>query len=363
MKINICYAFVLIAIFSCRNSNVKPVIPEDKSPVIVPLIAGEFRADEADFGDVIELTGVSKPVDVIFKVSGTRMVTNDSLLIVQNRHDNYSYLLFSLPDFHYIKSVGIVGNGPDEFLYPKMISGTNTGSKCLILNKNRLYSLDRTLNLKREKFIFPETGSPFDTRDIASLNDSCFLFVNSTPKGKEISRIAFSADSSVITDIFNLSFLKGHKGWATYIGDFGINRERDRIVYAYKYFKRLVFTTLGGSDSRVLYFNATEVERKDAISTLGPDNVTHYWGISAQKNHIYLLYSGRTPIEVGNDFRTGKDYIFVEQFDWNGNPVRKFKLDHWGYFCVNEDETKLYLASVNDENPFYEYDLPPLAAN
>ncbi len=357
------YAIVLILVFSCRNANVKPVITEDKSLVIVPLIAGEFRVDEADFGDVIELTGVSKPVDVIFKVSETKMVTKDSLLIVQNRHNNNSYMMFSLPDIHYIKSTGIIGNGPDEFLYPKIITGTNPGSKCLILNKNKVYSIDSSLNLKREMFTFPDTGSQFDSRDIAALNDSCFLYVNSTSRGKEISKISFSGDSSGVTDIFNLSFIKGHKGWATYIGDFGINRERDRIVYAYKYFKRLVFTTLDGNESRILYFNAPEIEKKDAINTLVPDNVTHYWGISAQKNHLYLLYSGRTPIEVGNEFRSGKHYIFVEQFDWNGNPVRKFKLDHWGYFCVNEAETKLYLASVNDEDPFYEYDLPPLTTN
>lgn len=356
-------AIVLVLIFSCRNSNVKPVISEDKSPVIVPLIAGEYRVDDEDFGDVIDLSGISKPVDVIFKVSETKMVTNDTLLIVKNRHINNSFMLFSLPDFHYIKSIGIIGNGPDEFLYPKLISGTNSGNRCLILNKNKGYSIDSTLHLNREKFIFPETGSPFDTRDLSVLNDSSFLYVNSTPKGKEISKITFSADSSVITDIFNLSFLKGHKGWATYIGDFGINREKDRIVYAYKYFKRLVFTTLDGSVSRVINFNASEIEKKDAISTLGPENVTHYWGISAQKNHLYLLYSGRTPIEVGNEFRSGKHYIFVEQFDWNGNPVRRFKLDHWGYFCVNESETKLYLASVTDENPFYVYDLPPLVTS
>ncbi|MHC1779798.1 MAG: BF3164 family lipoprotein [Bacteroidales bacterium] len=362
VKVIYC-AIVLVSVFSCRNVNVKPVITEDKSPVIAPLIAGEFCVDDADFGDVIELTGVSKPVDVIFKVSETRMVTNDTLLIVKNRHNNNSFMLFSLPDFHYIKSVGIVGNGPDEFLYPKLISGTNSGNKCLILNKNKVYSIDSSLNLKREMFTFPDTGSPFDTRDLSFLNDSSFLYVNSTPKGKEVSKISFSADSISISDIYNLSFLKGHKGWATYIGDFGINRERNRIVYAYKYFKRLVFTTLDGLESRVIYFNAPEIEKKDAINTLGPDNVTHYWGISAQQNYIYLLYSGRTPLEVGKDFKSGKNYIYVEQFDWNGNPVRKFKLDHWGYFCVNESETKLYLASVTDENPFYVYDLPPLVVS
>ncbi len=91
---------------------------------------------------------------------------------------------------------------------------------------------------------------------------------------------------------------------------------------------------------------------------LGPDNVTHYWGMSAQEDYLHVLYSGRTPMEVGRELNNTPGYIYVEQFDWNGNPIRKFKLDHWGYFCVNEEENSIYLASTTDENPFFICKLP-----
>lgn len=363
MKKIIYLLSILTLTFSCKNvAEIKGLV-DDVPSVVEPLITGEFQIEEEDFGAVIELTGVSKPVDVIFKVSGTKMVTDDTLLIVQNRHKTNTFMLFSLPEFKYLKSFGLIGNGPDEFLYPKLIAGTNSISKCLILNKSKMYSLDKDLNLKREKILFPETDSPYDSREISYLCDSSFLFVDTTPNGKEISKLTFAADTQNISHIFNLSFLKGHKGWATYIGDFGINKKRDRIVYAYKYFKRLVFTRLDGSDARVINFRAPEIEKKDIIRTLGPDNITHFWGISAQRNYVYFLYSGRTPLEVGEEFKSGKHYIFMEQYDWNGNPIRKFKLDQWGYFCVNESETKLILASVTDENPFFVYDLPQLVSS
>ncbi|MBN2755846.1 MAG: hypothetical protein JXR51_01635 [Bacteroidales bacterium] len=50
---------------------------------------------------------------------------------------------------------------------------------------------------------------------------------------------------------------------------------------------------------------------------LAPTNITYYWKISQTSENVYLSYSGRTPIEVGNDFKKGIDYIHIEEFDWN----------------------------------------------
>ena len=50
-------------------------------------------------------------------------------------------------------------------------------------------------------------------------------------------------------------------------------------------------------------------------------------------------------------------YIYVEQYDWNGIPIRKYKLDQWGYFTVDEKNEKLYLTSTNHDDPFFEYNL------
>ena len=46
------------------------------------------------------------------------------------------------------------------------------------------------------------------------------------------------------------------------------------------------------------------------------------------------------------DNKLKKKYIFVEQYDWNGNPIKRYKLDDWGYFCVDENNSKIYLVST-----------------
>jgi hypothetical protein len=58
--------------------------------------------------------------------------------------------------------------------------------------------------------------------------------------------------------------------------------------------------------------------------------------------------------------RNFSGFIYVEKFDWNGNPIKKYKLDHWGYFCVDSNRNKIIMASMNTEQPFLEFDLGSL---
>lgn len=88
--------------------------------------------------------------------------------------------------------------------------------------------------------------------------------------------------------------------------------------------------------------------------------MTYYWGMSAHKDYVYLLYSGRTPLVVHRELAKGDGSIFVEQFDWNGNPIRKFKLDHWGYFGVDENNGNIYQVSTTLEDPILCYQMPKI---
>ena len=63
------------------------------------------------------------------------------------------------------------------------------------------------------------------------------------------------------------------------------------------------------------------------------------------------------PYQVGRDNNKGNYYIHVEKFDWNGQPIAKYKLDRWGYFTVDEENNFLYLVSTNDDSTFFKYKL------
>ncbi len=312
------------------------------------------------FGPIMELKGVSQPVDRIFKVSDIEMIAKDSFLIVKNRNEDFLFMAFSLPYFRYIKSFGRRGNGPGEFQFPSLVKTESADVLCYIFEKshNKLYSLNMNFDINKLPLQLPSTQRKYSDKQLFALSDSNFIHVESIKGGEAVFNVQANVDSASSSLIHNLSFSEEHKNWAAYIGDFGASKKNQCMVFAYKYFKRLTFMDMEGDKSRTLVFKEMEAKTGDAIHMLGSDNVTHYWGMSAQEDYLYVLYSGRTPIEVGKELNNTTGYIYVEQFDWNGKPIRKFKLDHWGYFCVNQEENTIYQASTTDEKPFFCYKLP-----
>jgi hypothetical protein len=130
------------------------------------------------------------------------------------------------------------------------------------------------------------------------------------------------------------------------------------MVYAYKYFKRLAFMDFEANTVRTVNFSEKEPKNGDEIAMLAPENVTHYWGMSGQDRYVYVLHSGRSPVDVSMELKKGPGHIDVEKFDWNGNPVRKYRLDHWGYFCVDEKAKRIYMLSGIEDDPFWVYTIP-----
>lgn len=358
----------LLAVTSCGNSGTsgnqdENARQEDLQPVVAslpPLENGTVNVSEADFGTVMELTGESHPVPEIFPVSETEIVVKDSLLILRNFNPRGNMVnLFTLPDFRFVTSLLPAGRGPMEFLSPHIIPTQEKDKLCYVYDSSldKLFTVNAGLSVSNHPVTLQKEGD-FAQRQFSRASDSSLFYVESTDKGKSIFKIDQTADSATVSEYYNLGFSKAHKGWAAYIGDFGENREKNRLVYAYKYFKKILFLDTQTGNVKVLDFDEKPIEGKDNIGTLGPDNVTYYWGMTAGKEYVYLLYSGRTPLVVTRELAKGPGYIFVEQFDWNGNPVRKFKLDHWGYFGVDEANHTIYQVSSSLEDPILSYKMP-----
>jgi hypothetical protein len=39
----------------------------------------------------------------------------------------------------------------------------------------------------------------------------------------------------------------------------------------------------------------------------------------------------------------------------SAGPLKRYRLDHWGYFCVDEPNRTIYVAAVSAEHPLYAY--------
>ncbi|MDR1222844.1 MAG: TolB-like 6-bladed beta-propeller domain-containing protein, partial [Tannerella sp.] len=199
----------------------------------------------------------------------------------------------------------------------------------------------------------------FSNRSLVNIAPDDFIYADDSPTGKSIFRATKEADSIKIHEVFNLALNPKRKSPFSYIGDFVANPGKNRMAYAYKYFKIIKFMDLEAQTVRTVNFEREEFDENSLYKINGLDqNVTHYWGACAQDESVYFLYSGRTPYDVSRENSKNNCYIYVEQYDWNGNPVNKFRLDQWGYFTVDEPDKKIYLFSTNHDDPFFIYDLP-----
>jgi len=367
MKKLVYFVVFAAVITSCRGEKTSPEIMPVADINFKPLVTGDTLLSEKVFGDVVELKGRSIVSDFNFNKREAKMLIKDSFLIIRIRNGNYNFAAFSLPDIKHIKSFGFYKyessfgldvRGVDE-LHPRLVPLWDCEYPAAICNNGILYYLTKDFKMIRRANYFPNRDPRHDYQYIP-FSDSLNYYIDKTESGLSVFQMKLLKDSLQIKKLYDLSVSNQIRSWAAYLGYFAANPEKKRLVFAYKNFKRIKFMDSSGRSARNIIFSNELIKERNPIKILAPDNTTHYWGICSGKNYIYALYSGRTPLTVSKEIRNSPGYIFVEQYDWNGNPVRKFKLDHWGFFCVNEAEDKIYLLSVTQKNTFIVYDLPEM---
>ena len=88
-----------------------------------------------------------------------------------------------------------------------------------------------------------------------------------------------------------------------YIGNLAVNPKKNRIVYAYGYYKKLKYLTLDASAIKDIDYNLDKFKAKTLRIVDGLDqNVGHFYGITGCENYVYCAYSGRIPSDLSADW-------------------------------------------------------------
>ena len=268
---------------------------------------------------------------------------------------------FSFPELRLQKTTGRRGQAPDEFMFPTLVPSNTEGAVGYLFEPSlhKLYKIDQNGALERLEKPFLEKKSDDNygpSMELANIGADDFMYVTDSKTGKSIFRI--TGDTTEEKEVVSLSLNAARKSPFAYIGSFAVNPRKNRMAYAYKYFKIIKFMDLEAKEIKTVNFERDDFKDETAYKVNGLDqNVTHYWGACAGDKYVYFLYSGRTPTEVMKESNKGDYYIFVEQYDWNGNPVKRYKLDQWGYFTVDEAHNKLYIVSADHDDPFFEFEM------
>lgn len=352
---------------SCGNPKPALITVEEKSDRVLvnrsqaPLEPGIVDISDKDFGETVELKGSPIVSDALFEPRELEMLIKGDLMILKT-HDSGGMIKFlKLPGLHLAREIGVKGQGPGELLYPRLVATSDPGLLCYLydMQQEKVYRIDTSFQLAESGFsLEKENGQMFGSKQWVETGNREFFYVSNSTTGKGIYRYLPDQPDSVKLMYDLEEGFKKNLGWSALIGDYTGNREKNRLVFAYKYFHHIRFIDWKTGLSRTLRFvtpSNADTESADPRTVLAPTSITHYWGICAQPEHVYCIYSGRTPLEVGKEFREGTDHIFIEQYDWNGHPVKRYRLDHWGYFCVDEARRTIYVAAVSSEEPLYSY--------
>ncbi len=360
IKKHILLIFILLP-FSCNNSSKQSKTTINNIVENTELKNETIHLSDDDFGEIIELKGKAVNLPANIEIREPQMlIKDDYLIIVSPFVGNNLFKIFSLADFKLISKFGMSGGGPNEFNTPDIVP-TDEKDKLFYIYEypiQRLSYVTNNFKLHRCKIKFPKGKlSASSLRTIHVLSENNMLYVAMSGNGKKIYHFK-PHDAIPEKPVFDLALDEKYNNWAAYIGRFGLNYQKDRMVYAYNYFREIKFMDLKANHVKNIIFDYKKPKAGDAVAMLAPTNITYYWAMAQTNKNVYFNYNGITPVDWVQRAKKGIEFSIIEEYNWNGEPMRRFKLDHAGYFCVDGKRNKLYLLATNAEEPFYVYDLP-----
>jgi hypothetical protein len=340
----IMYVF-LLAMIACRT---KPALD-----------SGEIVLKEQDaFGEVIELRDEKIETNFVIDPRIRGMLLKNDRLVLQYEK-NPPLVILALPALNFITNKGTRGNGPDEFIFPALVPATSQDVICYVFEQTnrKIYTLDNRQELSYYAFDLPKSNDHIMTSQVMNMGENDFIYVESVEKGISIMRATQKGNDSIeCRQVCSLLLKPDLESPVPYKVYMAANAKKNRIVCAYMYYKIIKFIDLESGAIKTINFKQSEFDENTLRVADGLDlNVTHYWGICGGDMYVYLYYVGRTPEETA---KMERPFAYVEQYDWDGNPIRKYKLNRTGRFVVNEQTKCLYLADFGEDDPFYVYHLP-----
>ncbi|MCD7937237.1 MAG: TolB-like 6-bladed beta-propeller domain-containing protein [Tannerellaceae bacterium] len=319
-----------------------------------------------EFPETIPLTGDIIPLDTALFRYPFRIAVRENIAIIQDLHNIDHYLhAFSFPEWTHLVSFAPRGEGPEEMIICETFQFNSLDS---------LWTLDPNKMVIHRYEIVPDEKS-------ATLAEVI-------PVQKELLRsldLAVTPDGFIVPDYTgeyryhllnrqgNLVQSGGHipteekgdlsvataQGWRPF---FDFNEEKGILAMATQLGEVIEIFDLADTTHIVKYgpLGAPLFSVHDGNGY--PEGIMGFVDIQVTGQYIYAVFEGTwfskklefyaqniKPVSGGNQ-------IYV--FDFKGNPVRKYLLDHYIYSLdVHEDEGLIYALDLNQDEPVVRFRL------
>ena len=329
---------ILVFFISCNNSNDVIVVTEFEN-------VGELVADIHKLPNPILLPRL--------------MLVSDSLLFVYKEKEEKLFLVFNLPELHYLGEYGNRGQGPNEFvlLDPRSFCYSEKGFKVLEAGSNIQKTVryeDGNLSVVQHERVFNEMKP--NNNGFYSLEDSVYLVFGNIGDLNEY--CLFDMKTQEMTHRDN------YPNWIAnneidpselifrYMKYCVVHPDKNKFASFYTLFKRARFY-----DKNVNLLHDIDVKIEPYGINFDRDvrlRPVYYTGQPfANKEYIYVLCNN---MQNGYDFDNKCE---LQIWNWEGKGVGKYRFDRKiSYMAVSDNYDKIYALDSLHPDELYIYDLP-----
>jgi hypothetical protein len=319
IKYSIIYTVVMAFFVTCT--------PSKKDTNTAATEAIDLKSDSISFNEIIDIND---------------WISVDNQIIVQTSIVDTFFYSYLLPEFQFYYMFGKKGQGPDEYIYPRLATD----------GKKKLYLYD---NAKKKFVEFAQAEKEFvivNTIDVdthmlvdkmLALSDDLFCVKESYPN--EIKFAFFSIENNEFKKVSEYKAESGLKGKASG-NDFLITNDKERMAAFYIHKKQIRLYQLNEKKEIEETFTLSATRKEN-------ENIFHYSDLCCTGKYIFALYQGFDP----NLLKSG-DRSTIEVYNWDGKLIKTLKADRIiNRITVNENMDYIYGVSPYESEYIYSYEI------
>lgn len=324
---------------------------------------------------IIEIKQFPKEISLNYKEVDTpkyllyvgNMFMTDSLLITIDLKADTIFRVFNLPELSY--GFGFVRRGKGPFEEVEIDPFAQVIDSGLLIYKSLTNLKIIKINNKNAKIIktIKLPGHLLNLSHILLLNNNFIVgWMWNQNSNKEF--IGFSSNSNSYAE-FGPNFpslgknLPKERNTAIFSKISTLKPDKTRFASAYDKVKMLRIYSDEGSLLNEIRFKSQTSIPEDLIFPGNKNSIgnlkTFYQRIKSTNNYIYALYSGKSVGSISNVENGNPDICDeIHVFDWNGNPVVKFKLNKLvSSFAVSNMDDIIICYSLSNPDKLYQFDI------
>jgi hypothetical protein len=264
---------------------------------------------------------------------------DDCILIQTTLADTFFYA-YSFPNFQFQSKFGIKGQGPNEYIYPRIATNAKT---TMYLYDNAKNFLDE-YTLSEGKFIIKnkiKVKEPLLVNVMLNIDEKTFCIKESSPNIIKL-HIFKNAENELqhLSEYIVESDLNGE----TEYYDFMIANNKQNIVTFCLHKNEIHFYQVNDKNElmTIRYLVGEKIENKNTFC---------YTDLCCTEKYIYALYQGFSP----ESFKPS-DKSVVEIYNWDGKHIASLNLDRIiNRIIVNENINYIYAVSPAESDYIYRY--------